>query len=229
MKKYNIYCDESSINNKDLLFMWIWAIQVEREYKNIVLKKLKDLKEQYNYNLEIKWRKVSPKTKDFYIALVDFFFENNLNFYSIIIDKEKLNLKDYHNDDEELAFYKYYYFLLKNKFQDWNEYYLYLDQRIKKDKDRIKKISEFFDYESQSRQESFNIRHIWEYDSNTHLLIQLSDFFIWAVCYNNNDLNSSETKKEVVKLISSKLNQNDLKFSSRLYDEKFNIFRIKMK
>jgi len=82
------------------------------------LKDLKELKKQYNYNLEIKWRKVSPKTKDFYLALVNFFFDNNLNFYSIIIDKEKLNLKDYHNDDEELAFYKYYYFLLKNRFQD---------------------------------------------------------------------------------------------------------------
>lgn len=229
MKKYNIYCDESSINNKNLLFMWIWAIQVEREYKNIVLKKLKELKKQYNYNLEIKWRKVSPKTKDFYIALVNFFFDNNLNFYSILIDKEKLNLKDYHNDDEELAFYKYYYFLLKNRFQDWNDYYLYLDQRNKKDKDRIKKISEFFDYESQTRIQSFNIRHIWEYDSNIHLLIQIADFFIWAVCYNNNDLNNSISKKEVIDLISSKLWKQDLKFASQLHDEKFNIFKIKMK
>jgi hypothetical protein len=94
------------------------------------------------------------------VALVDFFFENQLNFYSIIIDKEKLNLKDYHDDDEELAFYKYYYFLLKNRFKDTNNYYLYLDQRIKKDKNRIKKISEFFNYESQSRQESFQVKHI---------------------------------------------------------------------
>lgn len=229
MKKYNIYCDESSINNKDLLFMWIWAIQVEREYKNIVLKNLKELKKQYNYNLEIKWRKVSPKTKDFYLALVNFFFDNNLNFYSIIIDKEKLNLKEYHNNDEELAFYKYYYFLLKNRFQNWNNYYLYLDQRIKKDKDRIKKMSEFFEYESQLRPENFNIKHIGEYDSNTHLLIQLADFFIWAICYDNNDINLSESKIEIINLIASKLNKDNLTFSSKLYDEKFNIFKIKMK
>ena len=229
MKKYNIYCDESSINNKNLLFMWIWAIQVEREYKNIVLKNLKELKKQYNYNLEIKWRKVSPKTKDFYLSLVNFFFDNNLSFYSILINKENLNLKDYHNNDEELAFYKYYYFLMKNRFISWNDYYLYLDHRIKKDKDRIKKMSEFFEYESQLRQEKFNIKHIWEYDSNIHLLIQLADFFIWAVCYQNNELNSSETKKEIINLIIQRLWKNDLKFASNLHDEKFNIFKIKLK
>jgi len=229
MKKYNIYCDESSINNKNLLFMWIWAIQVEREYKNIVLKNLKELKKQYNYNIEIKWRKVSPKTKDFYLSLVNFFFDNNLSFYSILINKEKLNLKDYHNNDEELAFYKYYYFLMKNRFISWNDYYLYLDHRIKKDKDRIKKMSEFFEYESQLRQENFNIKHIWEYDSNIHLLIQLADFFIWAVCYQNNDLNNSETKKEILNLIIQRLWKNDLKFASNLHDEKFNIFKIKLK
>lgn len=229
MKKYNIYCDESSINNKKLLFMWIWAIEVEREYKNIVLKKLKELKKQYNYNLEIKWRKVSPKTKDFYVSLVNFFFENKLNFYSIVINKEKLNIKDYHNDDEELAFYKYYYFLLKKRLTDSNNYYLYLDQRIKKDKDRIKKVSEFLDYESQTREEKFKIKHIGEYDSNTHLLIQLADFFIWATCYDSNTQNKSDTKKEIIKIISSKLHKDNLKFASLLHDEKFNIFRIKMK
>lgn len=228
MKKYNIYCDESSINNKDLLFMWIWAIQVEREYKNILIQKIKDLKIKHNYNLEMKWRKVSPKTGNFYKELVSLYFESRCDFFSILIDKEKLNLEKFHNNDEELAFYKYYYFLLKNRFKNENTYYLFLDQRNKKDKDRVKRMSEFFDYENQTRNEHFKIQHVWEYDSSNHILIQLADFLIWAVCYDNNNLSESVIKKEIITLISGKLKKKDLKFASYLHDEKFNIFKIKL-
>jgi hypothetical protein len=102
------------------------------------------LKKKHNYNLEIKWRKVSPKTKSFYLDLANLFFSLNIQFFSIIIDKSKIKLSTYHNSDEELAFYKYYYFLLKNRFKNESRYYLFLDQRIKKDKDRIKKMADFF-------------------------------------------------------------------------------------
>lgn len=229
MKKYNIYCDESSVNNKNLKYMWIWAIHIEREYKNIMIKKINELKSKYNYNLEIKWRKVTPKTKDFYLELINLFFDNKIEFYSILIDKEKMNLQKYHNNDEELAFYKYYYFLLKNRFKNESMYYLYLDQRIKKDKNRIATMSEFFEMEKQSRNDNFIIQHIWEYDSHNHILIQLADFLTWAICYENNLLNTSETKNELIKQIIQRLWKNDLKFDSKLHDEKFNIFKIKLK
>ncbi len=228
MKTYNIYCDESSVNNKDLDFMWIWAIQVEREYRNIAIKKIEDLKKKHNYNLEIKWRKVSPKTKSFYLDLANLFFSLNIQFFSIIIDKSKIKLSTYHNSDEELAFYKYYYFLLKNRFKNESRYYLFLDQRIKKDKDRIKKMADFFWIEKQIRDNPFEIKKIWEFDSSNHLLIQLADFFIWAVCYDNNELSNSETKKEILSLLSKKIWKANLKFASKLYDEKFNIFKIRL-
>lgn len=226
MSTFNIYCDESSVNNPENLFFTIGAICIPREKKSYLKKKVEELKQKHNIQGEIKWRKISPMIENFALDLVDLFFQEDFSFFDIVVDKQKMNLKEYHQDDEELAFYKFYYFLLKNKLQKNSQYYIFLDQRNKKDKTRISAVKSFLGYESLVSQKNFSIKHIQEYDSGENIFIQLADFFSGAVSYSFNTKEQSETKQKILKKIADSLKKDNLQFSSSLGEKKWNNFVI---
>ena len=92
---YNIYCDESCHlehdRQKAMVLGGIWCPYDNRKK---ISRELRALKRKYRLSpkFEIKWNKVSPSRIDFYLALVDFFFDNpDLHFRAFIIpDKSEL-------------------------------------------------------------------------------------------------------------------------------------------
>ena len=69
---------------------------MERKHKKDLVRKLKSLKLKHNYLHEIKWNRVSPSSSEFYSDVVDFFLNNELRFWSIIVNKEEVDHDKFH-------------------------------------------------------------------------------------------------------------------------------------
>jgi len=84
--KIEVYCDESghelfstkkSTENKYILIGGIWFEVGERsKYKE----QISELRAKYKVFGEVKWNKVSVSKLDFYIDLLNFFFDSDMRF-----------------------------------------------------------------------------------------------------------------------------------------------------
>ncbi|MGV8948808.1 MAG: DUF3800 domain-containing protein [Candidatus Paracaedibacter sp.] len=72
-KLINVYCDESChLQSNEDHVMALGAIYCPQEKTHEVSERIRELKVQYKIkkSLELKWSKVSPSKKDFYISLI---------------------------------------------------------------------------------------------------------------------------------------------------------------
>ena len=83
---YKIFCDESNhlLNDKSNV-MVNGAICVPEEEVIDINKYIKYLKYKHNYYNELKWTKLIKSQKDFYIELIDYFFQSNMRFKATFI------------------------------------------------------------------------------------------------------------------------------------------------
>ena len=115
--EYNIYCDESchlqNDNNKAMVLGAVWCL---RDKKQEIFKRLREIKVRHGLpaNFEVKWHKVSPAKVDFYINLVDYFFDDDdLHFRALVVpDKTKLQHHKFNQTHDDF-YYKMYFDLLK--------------------------------------------------------------------------------------------------------------------
>ncbi len=131
---FEVYCDES---RQDLIakkqtgqFFMIGSLWLPAEIREDVKVGIAQLREKYSVRGEIKWSKISPSKKDFYIALIDLFisFQEKLRFRCIAIESSMVDL-GWHNHDKELGFYKFYYQLLHHWILDLNAYTIFCDTK----------------------------------------------------------------------------------------------------
>ena len=230
MQKYNIYLDESSIDNPKNDFMVIGWIFIKRELKPKIIEEIKQIRQKYNYFAELKWSKFNKKLVPFAKEVIDLFFSypvEDLQFHCILIDKTEILYDIYHDGDKELAFYKFIYFLLIHKFKNNSIYYLFLDYKDNNYPNRIKDLYQFLNKFLKKKSYNTVMKHIQSYCSRQLQLIQLADFFIGAVWYKANWFNKSYAKNEIITYIEKKL-KHDITLPSPKSEEKFNIFKIKL-
>lgn len=221
----NIYCDESSVENNEAKYMVIGALFISRKDKKKIYKRLNIIFNQYKYTTELKWNKVGEKYLDFYKAIIDFFIsEECLAFRTIIVEKNKIDYDIYHNNDKELAFYKFYYLLLKAKLTNQNDYYIFLDRKPTRDKNRARSLRSFLESHILLHCVDTHIKHFQSYDSAENKLIQMSDFFTGLISYANNFTNNSSAKGNLFKYFEDKL-KIDTKKSTSLKSLKVNVFK----
>lgn len=232
IKQYNVYCDESSIENKENQYMIIGAIFLKRQKRDELKGKIKALLDQYNYRGEIKWTKLTKRLLPLYQDLIDLFFDysdEDFKYHCIRINRNDVRYDLYHNNDQEEGFYKFYYQLLKNKFLNDCEYYVFLDYKPTKRKNRIKILEHYLKYRILSNYSNSKIRHIQAYQSKENYFIQLADLFSGAVGHSNNQKNGSAIKREFINYLSSRLDRRDLSYCTPPFEKKFNIFCIDLK
>ncbi len=221
---YNIYCDESRVENSDSQYMVIGALFIPRNRKNVVVVDLKNLFKKHDFNYELKWTKTHKKYIAFYQDILDYFIQQeDINFRCIIVDKSKVNLKLCHGGDPEVAFFKFYYFMLRSKLLSHNKYYIFLDKKPTRDKNIVRALHYFLNSHILINKQNCSIKHFQSYDSKDNLLIQLSDFLTGLVGFGVNKVVKKTAKKEVVDYLKLKLKKN-LLVSASLNEEKFNNF-----
>ena len=223
---YNVYCDESCHlehdNQQVMVLGAIWC--PSDEIRNIGVR-VREIKKRHrlSQNFEIKWTKISPAKKQFYIDLIDYFFDDNdLHFRALIVpDKDKLR-HDFFNQSHDDFYYKMYFDMLKVILNPNARYRIFLDIKDTRGATKVKKLhsvlcNSIYDF---SRQILKDVQTIRSHESE---ILQLTDLLVGAMSYVNRGLNSSEAKLEIVKRISERSHYS-LTRTTLLREEKINIF-----
>lgn len=226
--KFDVYCDESHPDalatmkeaDKNLVIGSLWLPSKDRdELKD----KIHALRNEHNVGGEFKWQKVSPSRKEFYEALIDVFFSHGhaLRFRCIVVDKAKVDLLKYHDGDQELGFYKFYYQLLHHWIFDFNEYSIFCDYKRNRNMSRLSVLKGFL----QRSNISSTLLNVQAVQSDESVLIQFVDVLTGAVAAKfNGTLKNGSAKESLVYLLEERLDR-ELKHTWRT-EQKFNVFVI---
>lgn len=222
--QYNIYCDESRVENVDSKKMVIGALFLPRKEKVRIADGLKKIFAKHKFSQELKWSKINKEQKTFYKTIIDFFVaEKDLSFRCIIVDKSKVRYVQYHNNDEELAFFKFYYLMLRSRLSNNNQYYIFLDRKPTRDKNRARALHSFLESYILLNRANCNIKHLQAYSSKENILIQLSDFLTGLIGFASNYKNKESVKLSLSLYLRKKLGRNMLCRTTALNEEKFNV------
>lgn len=222
---YNIYCDESRVENLESNRMVIGAVFIPKKEKQRITLELKKIFIENNFNFELKWVKASKKFPKFYRDIIDYFLQEKfLQFRCIVVDKKKVNLKDFHNNDLELAFFKFYYLMLREKLKDGKDYYVFLDKKPTRDKNRVRALFHYVNSFALLKRSHCSIKHMQAYDSKEIILLQICDFLTGIVGYEVNQKSKKGVKSELVAYLKEKIRIKNFERSTFWSEEKFNIF-----
>jgi hypothetical protein len=137
MSVLHVYADESCTSHR---YLALGGIALEADYVDIVLARLKAVRDAHSTYGEVKWQKVSKAKLDFYKAYVDVFFDaaqkDEIHFNALYVDTSTFNHTKYNDGEAETGFLKLIYQLLLHKFGrkygDSYNLYVYLDERSTK-------------------------------------------------------------------------------------------------
>ncbi len=225
---YNIYCDESChLENDKIPIMVLGGIKCPKYSRKKISTDIKKLKEKYglsNFN-EIKWQSISKNKLNFYLDLIDYFFDNdNLTFRAIIINKDEICLN--YNQKFIDFYYRMYFYVLSWLVTPKTQNNIYLDKVDSKSSYRVKQLHRVL-CNSQYDFDTTNILKVQNVSSYECNILQLTDLLIGAIAYKNRNLANSNAKSMIVNRIIQKSGY-DLTKSTILGERKFNLFKIKL-
>ena len=227
----DIYCDESRLefleSKTEKGFMVIGSLWLLREKRDDIKSKIKEAKQKHNFGVEIKWTKISYKMLDFYKELIDIFasYQEFHFFKAIVVDTSKVNF-EYHQNNSDIGFYKFYYQVLVHKMNtasSHHDYFVYVDDKtnkVYKPLPLLKKVLNNALYAG-------NVKLIEPRDSFENLFIQYVDVLIGLVSYGYNTREMKGAKAELYDYASKRLGL-PLNKSTLKDRQPFNIFEIKL-
>ena len=223
---YNVYCDESChLEHDQQPVMVLGAVWCPLEKAREISVHIRELKKSHGLSttFEIKWTKVSPAKQDFYLDLLDYFFNNDdLHFRALVVqDKSKLQHELY-EQTHDTWYYKMYFDMLKVILDPDARYRIYVDIKDTRSAAKIDKLHDvlcnnMYDFQ----------RHIidWVQTVRSHEveILQLTDLLIGAVSYVNRGLHMNAAKLAVVERIRERSGYSLTK-TTLLKENKVNLF-----
>jgi hypothetical protein len=225
---YNIYCDESchlehdKVNDTAMVIGGIWC---PNEKKKAIFDRIREIKQEHGIgrDAEIKWNKVSPAQYQYYLDLVNYFFDNSdLHFRAVVIpDKRQLNHDAFRQTHDEF-YYKTYFRMLKGVLEPGNEYAIYIDIKDTRSQKKVEKLHDVlcnsnYDFKREM------IHRVQQVKSNEIELMGLADLLIGALSYLHRGLSTSTAKLDLIERIRKRSGYT-LQSSTLYREEKFNIF-----
>jgi len=226
---FEIYCDESgleALTKKDAhLFTAIGGIWIPSEHRNTLKKGITDIKVKHSIKGELKWQKLSPAYYELYKDIIDFFFVSGyIRFRVILIESSKVDHMKFNQEDAELGFYKFYYQLLNHWIFDFNNYDIFLDLKVNRNKGRLKDLEKVLDNSNLTS----DIKQVQGLPSEQSLGIQLADVLTGLVAAKFNNEIKSEAKLALIEYIEEKYLGRSIAATPK-WEEKLNIFKINLK
>ena len=226
--KFEVYCDETypdlfSSGKPRARYMLIGSLWLKTDDRVKFKEDIHGLRDKYKIGGEFKWQKVSPSRLDFYRELMSWFCNQaeNLRFRCIAVAQEKVNLLHYHENDQELGFYKFYYQLLHHWITDFNEYIVFCDFKTNRYRNRLHVLKRCLSASNLSS----TIADVQAIRSRESVLIQLTDVLTGTASARLNDsLRENSAKSEIVNYLESKLNRK-IQHTFKA-EQKFNVFVI---
>lgn len=225
-KTFNLYCDESThLIHDGHPYMLLSYISIAYPQIRLAKEEIKAIKRKFNYTEELKWTNVHSATYKVYSELVDWFFMNDLEFRTVVVDKSQIDEKraDYSFND---FYFRMYFQLLHTKVDFQNRYNVFLDIKDTCSGEKLEKLKKIMSYNS-------SIGTLQFIPSRESVFIQLADVLMGAINYNLR-IQKGDVKGNVIaklKLIEkikrhSNISQNTTTPLSR---NKFNLFFITLK
>ena len=221
-KTFNIYCDESChLEHDHKKFMFLGSVSCAYPQVKRHCRRIEDLKRSHNFYAEIKWANVSMSKLRFYFDLIDYFFDTDLRFRAIGIEKSKIKCDDFNTSFDDF-YYKMYYQLLNYNIDTLCHYNVYLDIKDTLSALKVRRLKEILNVKFGVFRNVQNIR------SEESLLMQLADFLMGAISYNvNNEAKANPAKVQIIERISRHSQIPDLCKTN--YSDKLNLFFIELK
>lgn len=225
MAEINIYCDESNHLEKDgISTMVLGTIYAPKEKVKAANKRIREIKEKHAIKptTEVKWTKVAKNKIQFYLDVIDYFFDNDdLHFRAIVVNKDSLDHKSFKQTHDEF-YYKMYFELLSKILDPQNKYNIYLDIKDTQGSQKVKKLHEVLRNDMYDFDGSI-IQNIQQVRSEELEILQLADLLIGAMQFLNRSDVKSEAKKTLVERMKSRSGYDLLK-STLVREPKTNIF-----
>ena len=128
---YNIYCDESCHLENDrspiMVLGCVWSLA--SKIKDIS-QRIREIKTKHNISphREVKWIKVSEAKVNFYIDLVDYFFDDNdLHFRGVLIPDKGVLEHHAYEQTHDSWYYKMLFVMLEPIINPLHKYRVYVD------------------------------------------------------------------------------------------------------
>lgn len=229
--RFEVYCDES---RPDLLgsarpgarFMVIGSLWLPTDKRDDFKTAIHALRDKHRVGGEFKWQKVARTRQAFYEELVQRFHDQGdaLRFRCIAVDQSQVNLPLYHEDDQELGFYKFYYQLLHHWILDFNAYAVFVDFKSNRRRDRLHVLRRCLDLSNLSSR----VERVQAVRSDESVLVQLADVLTGAAAARlNNGLRTGSAKAAVVERLEALLNRKIA--PTWKSEQKFNVFQIDLR
>lgn len=225
-KTFNLYCDESThLIHDGHPYMLLSYISIAYPQIRLAKEEIKAIKRKFNYTEELKWTNVHSTTYKVYAELVDWFFMNDLEFRTVVVDKSQIDEQraDYSFND---FYFRMYFQLLHTKVDFQNRYNVFLDIKDTCSGEKLEKLKKIMSYNS-------SIGTLQFIPSRESVFIQLADVLMGAINYNLR-IQKGDVKGNVIaklKLIEKiKRHSNiSLNTTTPLSRNKFNLFFITLK
>jgi hypothetical protein len=154
--------------------------------------------------------------------LLDYFFDTDIRFRAVVVDKTQIN-NDKFGQDFDTFYYKMYYQLLIHRKNSEYSYIVYLDIKDTLSSNKVNKLKEILN----TKYGVF--RNVQNIHSKESIMMQLTDFLMGAVSYElNNDEKKVLAKRQIIEKIKQQSKQN-LCESSNYTEKKLNLFFIELK
>ena len=226
MTTFNVYCDESGhLPNDDQPNMVLGAIWCPLQRVREMSEALRKLKKAHGLSpdMEVKWTKVSPAKVDFYLALVDFFFDQaDLRFRALVVpDKSKLDHGAF-GQDHDTWYYKMYFSMMKVIITPGERFRIYIDIKDTCSADKMRKLHDvlcnnIYDFDRNIVERVQTVR------SHEVELLQLADLLIGSLQYAGRGVVNSSAKEEIVRRVQLR-SRYGLVSSTLVSEKKFNVF-----
>ncbi len=221
----SFYCDESChFQNKENI-MALVAVYCSKIRVKTINRELNKIKRKYGFdNKELKWGKVKVNNLPMYKDVVTYIATNPYIKIRMVnvIGKNNLTLNKFNLSYSEWYHTIYYNlikhptsFLLENK--HFSKLSLHIDVKDSHSRKELNTLSNFLSYR-------LNVNKIvtTPSDSSKYNLIQIADIIAGASTYKLRNLNSSNTKLDLIKHIETMF-KIDLSHATKYKELKFNI------
>lgn len=221
----NIYCDESThLENDGMPFMVFGAVACPKSKTREAVLRIREIKERHGLprNFEIKWNKISNGKVQFYIDLIDYFFDDDdLGFRVVTAPKKGLNHEAFDRDHDDF-YYVMLYYLLNGIIRPRTPNFIYLDKKDTRGGRKARKLHEVLANKFGDRELRW-IQRIQIVESHHAELLQLADLLIGAVNYDIRGFSANAAKCQMVDRIKTRSGRNFDKSTPQL-EQKFNVF-----
>ena len=222
-KTFNIYCDESChLENDHKKYMLLACVSVAYNQLKRHTERINTIKTKHSFYGEIKWTGVSNSKHQFYKELIEYFFDTDIRFRAVVVDKSQIRNDEYGQDFDTFYWKMYYQLLIHRKNSEFT-YNVYLDIKDTLSATKVHKLQEILNIK-------YGVfRNVQNIHSKESIMMQLTDFLMGAVSYElNNDEKKVIAKTSIIEKIKQHSNQG-LSGSSKYNEKKLNLFFIELK